>query len=126
MYIQKETRPTFYCPNRLSKTFSDGEIPLGENVNSSYVKDMITLATKANDEAKGLYHNSSAIVCSKKTIMNYKSVMVGFGDSTTTNSALKTEVRQIAECSIRSTVSFIMMTAVTMYSLGKLQPGGLH
>ena len=121
-FKKRQGRPSI-VPTDQVKTFFEEAIPLGENVNSSHVKDMIASATKANDEAKGLYHNSSAIVCSKKTINNYKSVMMGFGDSATTNSVSKTEVRQTAECSIRSTVSFIMMTAVTMYSLGELQPG---
>mmetsp|Transcript_55208 Transcript_55208/g.59818 ORF Transcript_55208/g.59818 Transcript_55208/m.59818 type:complete len:294 (-) Transcript_55208:21-902(-) len=56
-------------------------------------------------------------------MISYKSVLAEMGESITTKSVSKTEVRQIAETSIRSTISFMMMTAVTFFQIGQLQPG---
>jgi len=53
-FKKRQGRPSI-VPTDQVKTFFEEAIPLGENVNSSHVKDMIASATKANDEAKGLY-----------------------------------------------------------------------
>ena len=106
-----------------AESFFNEKISMGQNVNNSHVEELIASAAKENDEAKGLYHNSTSVLCSNKTMINYKSVLAEMGESITTKSVSKTEVRQIAETSIRSTISFMMMTAVTFFQIGQLQPG---
>jgi len=67
-FKKRQGRPSI-VPTDQVKTFFEEAIPLGENVNSSHVKDMIASATKANDEAKGLYQEVLGRSNVKKVIM---------------------------------------------------------
>ena len=59
---------------------------------------------------------------SKKTLARIKTVITDIVSSEITDKAIaKTEARIAAESSIRSTASFLITTAMTMYQIGEVQ-----
>ena len=60
----------------------------------------------------------------KRTKFNYKTLAAKVASTTLTTKAVdKTQVREVAEKSFRSTVSFLMTCATTLLQIGEVQPG---
>ena len=100
------------------------ESPQGSTLGADEINDMIQKATRQQDLQNGIHHNPAANSHSYRTTKNYKSLLASLKSTTITQRAVdKTEVREIAEKSIRSTISFMMMTAVTLFQIGDMQAG---
>ena len=79
----------------------------GATFGTKEVVQMIETQAKKRDIQSGHFHNPSGKRACKRTYSNYKTLACTVTDTTITNSAVsKTEVREVAENSIRSTFSY--------------------
>ena len=94
----------------------------GYTIGDEDVQLMLEEVTSKKDFEEEIFHQKKKP--SSKTIKRYKSYAAVATKSTiTTKAGTKTEVRETAENSIRSTASFLVTTAAMMFQLGDLQPG---
>jgi len=80
-----------------------------------------TVHSKRNRE-EGVFHISNQPW--KRTKFNYKTLAAKVASTTLTIQAVvKTQVREVAEKSFQSTVSFLMTCSTTLLQIGEVQPG---
>ena len=95
-FEKRKGAPSMVTIEQAEELFKE-KIPTRRNFNKSDAEGMVALAAKENDAAKGLYHNPTAKLCCDKSLMNYKSILPGFGNYITKSSVAKTEAQQVAE-----------------------------
>ena len=88
---------------------------------SDEIQNFVQETQKKKKFEQGLYFTECKP--SKKTLARIKTVITDIVSSEITDKAIaKTEARIAAESSIRSTASFLITTAMTMYQIGEVQP----
>ena len=84
---------------------------MGKLSGQKEIESIIEQTQRRRDEEEGVYHIPTAKRPCRRTVLNYKSLGAIVTPTTITTKAVqKTECRETAERSIRSTVSYMMTT----------------